>query len=526
MTLGEFLRAAGHTVDVAADADSAERRLAAGPLDVVVADIRLPKASGIDLLHLIRQTAPRVQVILMTALPTVETAFEAVSGGAFDYLQKPICREAIVRSVGNAAKVKAVDDERERLAEENRRYQDNLGVLVRERTAALESAMEELKAAQEQVIRQERLKALGQMVSGIAHDFNSVLMPILGLPEFFLAKPERLERRDEVRRAFEEILGAARDARELVRRLREFYRPTDILDVQSVDLRDLVRTALTLTEPAWRAQAQARGKTIRVETEAPSEPVMVAANPAGVREMLTNLILNAVDAIPESGTVTIRLAPTAEGACLEVRDTGSGMSEETRRRCFEPFYSTKGEHGTGLGLAICYGLVQRHGGRIEVDSAEGRGTAFFIYLSRQPAGVAAFSAPAEAPAPPAGERLHVLVLDDDPKSRALVQLFLSAEGHTVDLAKQAAEALRMLEAGNYDLVLTDRAMPGMSGDEVAREVKARRPDVPVIMLTGFADLMRVNGERPEHVDLILAKPVTPVDLMRAVREVRDGRERV
>jgi signal transduction histidine kinase len=518
LTLREFLVAAGYEVAVAEEAQAAQRLLQDGEFDVIVSDIVLPRMTGVELLRLIRQVSPRVQVILMTGEPTVETASDAVRAGAFDYLFKPISKEAILRSVANAARIKAVDDERERLAQINREYQERLERMVGERTRALQEAMDELTRTQQQLVQQERLKALGQMVSGIAHDFNNVLMPIVGIPALLLEDPDLLNDRDDVLSMLKTVSAAGQDAREIVRRLREFYRPGEPQEMHAVKVNQVIEQTIALTEPAWKAQSEAAGKAIRIVTDMGDVPETPGSE-AGLRELLTNLIINAVDAIPKEGTITFRTRREGEWVVMQVADTGAGMTEDVRSHCFEPFYTTKGEHGTGLGLAMCHGIVKRHGGQIEVTSGIDAGTTFTIRL---PLTGPTIGSPGAESVDTAVERpsgLRVLVIEDEELSRTLLTQFLTQQGHTVETSANGGDGLARLLASCFDVVITDRAMPGMGGDHVAKAAKRLVPGMPVIMLTGFGDLMRFKNEHPEGVDEVLGKPVTPDELGEAIGRV-------
>jgi signal transduction histidine kinase len=515
-TLAEFLQAAGYEVETADDARRGFDLLQAGNFDVLVSDIILPGPSGVDLLQMIRKASLRVQVILMTGEPTVETASAAVRSGAFDYLNKPVTKEAILRAVGNAAKIKAIDDERQRLSDSNRDYQQRLEQLVDERTRDLSKALEDLKGAQAHLIRQERLSALGQMASGIAHDFNNALMPISGLSEFLLSHADMLEDKAETIGILETIHSAAQDAAQIVKCLREFYHSSEGLIVTPIKLDKLIGNIRSLTQPRWKTQAEAEGRSIDFETDVRDIPIL-NANESQIREVLTNLILNAVDAMPKGGTIRIGVARLGEDRIeIRVSDTGEGMPDEVKRHCFEPFYSTKGEKGTGMGLAMVYGIVKRHGGVVDVESDLGKGTTVIICLPRETPG-ATQATTEEQPAIVTG--LRVLAIDDESSSLRIISKYLRDDQHKVELADGGQKGIEKFRTGKYDLVITDRAMPRVGGDHVAEQIKKISPKTPVIMLTGFGDIMKLRKETPKGVDEIVGKPTTQDELRRAIVEV-------
>ncbi|GEM_PF-6840030 len=240
--------------------------------------------------------------------------------------------------------------------------------------------LRQLYEAQQQLLHQERLSALGQMASGIVHDFNNALTPILGFTSLLIEKPEILDDRETTLRYLNSCHSAGQEAAHIINRLRDFYRPRDQAEpFISLDINDVVHHAYTLSQYVWRDKAVSEGKTIDLGLDLGVLPP-VTGNPTELTEVLTNLIINAVDAIPASGSINIRTRLAGNQISLEIADTGMGMPEEVRQRCFEPFFTTKGDKGTGLGLAVAYGVVQRHGGRIEVESQIGRGTTFRIWL--------------------------------------------------------------------------------------------------------------------------------------------------
>jgi PAS domain S-box-containing protein len=383
----------------------------------------------------------------------------------------------------------------------------------------LEATLAELQATQQQVLQQGRLRAMGQMASGIAHDFNNSLSPILGFSELLL-RPERIHDQGQVETYMRLINTAARDASSVVRRLRELYAERgEPLAASAVDLKSCIEHAVALTQPRWKNQALANGATIQFVVDTLDTP-MVAGDSADLRELLTNLIFNAVDAMPEGGTITIAARRDGEYARLEVRDTGVGMTEEVRQRCLEPFFSTKGTHGTGLGLVMVSALVERHRGTCTIESEPGRGTAFILRL---PVHAAASAVAAAGVSPDRSRRLRILVVEDEPVVRKVITDQLTADGHTVDSATNGAEGLEKFRAGWFDVVVTDRAMPEMGGDQFAAAIHEIAPDKPVIMLTGFGELMTAKGERPAGVHLVVSKPVTQDQLRHALLQATASR---
>src|SRR5208282_3855609 len=238
----------------------------------------------------------------------------------------------------------------------------------RESEQRLKLVLEELRNTQQRIIQQERLRALGGMASGIAHDFNNALVGILGLSELLLHHPENLDDKQKLRRYVEMINTSAKDAGGVVNRLREFYRHREGREVfGGVDLNQLVEDTISLTQPMWKTQAEAKNISITLQKD--FQNVSPVAGDAGeLREVLTNLIFNAVEAMPRGGTIIVRTRGDDSQVTLEVSDTGVGMTDDVRQRCLEPFFTTKGTHGTGLGLSMVYGIVQRHQGTIDINS--------------------------------------------------------------------------------------------------------------------------------------------------------------
>jgi PAS domain S-box-containing protein len=381
----------------------------------------------------------------------------------------------------------------------------------------LMSVLDNLRDAQKQLVQQERLSALGTMASGIAHDFNNALTPILGYTDMLLNRPVLLDDRDKLTRYLQETNTAARDASEVVSRMREFYRHREDVDLMgAADLNKVVEEAVGVTQHRWKDMTQSTGVDIDIGTELSEDLPFVAGNEASLRSALTNLILNAVDAMPVGGTLTISTRSAEESVELRVSDTGTGMTEDVRRRAMEPFFTTKAEGGSGLGLAMVHGIVERHGGQIDIQSELGKGTTFVVKLPTTTA-LGETATPSDDTQAVRGR--HVLVVDDEEFILNLVTEYLGASGNSVETATNGWEALEMFKAGKFDVVITDRGMPGMNGDQLAIAIKELASDIPVIMVTGVGEVMAVTNETPAGVDLVVNKPVTESDLQKAMSQV-------
>ncbi len=357
------------------------------------------------------------------------------------------------------------------------------------------------------------------MAAGIAHDFNNKLLPITSYADLILTRESILDDREKVREYLRVILSAAQDAAGVVGRLREFYRVREPDDnFASVNLVTVAERVIELTRPKWEDQSQAVGVTIEIHTVCSGSPV-VSANQMGLQDLLTNLVFNAVDAMPQGGAITISCHEESGTALLAVKDEGIGMEEEVRLRCMEPFFSTKGEQGTGLGLAVAHGIVDRHGGELTIESEPGSGTTVTVRMPLLSVSAATTTESAEVEPRFQASGCHVLVVDDDHRALVAVASILEAEGHDVDTADSGGDALDKLLVQTFDVIVTDRAMPGMNGDQLASAVKLVKPDVGVIMLTGFGDMMETAGERPQDVDKVVSKPVSISALREALAEV-------
>ncbi len=397
-------------------------------------------------------------------------------------------------------------------------YRKQVEKELRESNRRLEVALSELQTTQQQVIQQERLRAIGTMASGIAHDFNNELFAILGYTELLLDNPETLKDIERVTKTLKEINVVAQGAAKVVGRLREFYRHREAGEVfQPLDIHPLIEQAISLTQPKWKDQALADGVTVNVMHEVADVPRFLGSE-SELRELLTNLIMNGVDAMPGGGTLSIRSMQKEDKVILEVSDTGTGMSEEVRRRCFEPFFSTKGERGTGLGLAMVYGIIKRHNGTIEIESELGKGTTFRVILPLQKETTSTVQGEAVVKRTIQGP-FRIMVVEDEPRVRDIMTQYLTEDGHTVTAATNGREALEKFRPNTFDLIITDKAMPEMNGDKLASIIKQLEPRRPIILVSGFGDMMGTAGELPKDVDLVLSKPTTLTQLRAAIAKV-------
>jgi signal transduction histidine kinase/ActR/RegA family two-component response regulator len=384
----------------------------------------------------------------------------------------------------------------------------------------------------QQLVENEKLRALGQMASGVAHDLNQSLGMVVGHSELALrAVDQGGAQAVDLRDSLNTVLRAALDGADSVKRLLTFAR-TAPEESSEAELATVLREVAQLTAPRWRDAAQAEGRPISLHVEVDGDTT-ISASPASLREALTNLVFNAVDAMPEGGKLTLRTyriegqtsemdQQTFPQVCVEVSDTGLGMDEETRRRCLEPFFTTKGERGTGLGLAMVYGMVQRHSAELEIDSAMGKGSTFRLIF---PAYAPAFTTTVHIPLPVLAQRLRILLIDDDPLLIKSLRDTLESDGHVITSASGGQAGIDAfsfaLSKGDktFDVVVTDLGMPYVDGRKVAAAIKSASARTPVIMLTGWGQRLIAENDIPPHVNRVLSKPPRLHELRAALAEL-------
>lgn len=516
------------------------QRLNDGAFDLILLDLGLPDSDGIETFIRVLEAAPDVPIVVLSGINHVALAIETVQLGAQDYLVKGrVGPDLLIRSMQYAR-------ERKRGQLALSRANDELELRVQERTAALQdinarlereiaerkraeeetvesnrqlsAALGQIRATQNQVIVRERMHALGRMANGIAHDFNNTLSPILGFSELLLMKPDSDPAKQ--RHYLEAIFNGARDAAQVVSRLREFYRHRDEdEDFAPVLVNDLIERVVSFTQPRWKDQALAAGTNIEFKLELGQVPSLPGIE-SELREALLHLLFNSIEAISGRGRITLRTGVQGRWLVITVTDDGAGMTPEVRERCIEPFFTTKGDQAGGLGLGSVYGIVGRHEGEMDIQSEPGRGTSVTLSLPLEHT-----KTPPKAPKPPAQSvrPLRILSVDDEPMVREVISVFLGEDQHKVTEARDGREGLDLFRQGQFDVVITDRAMPELNGDQLALEIKKLNPSQPVILLTGFGDLMQEAGEKPEGVDLVVPKPFTLDSLRDAIQTVTRGR---
>jgi signal transduction histidine kinase/ActR/RegA family two-component response regulator len=389
----------------------------------------------------------------------------------------------------------------------------------------LKETLKELKQVQDQAIQAEKLRAMGEMASGVAHDFNNVLAVILGNIQLLLHQQENL-RSEEIRERLRVIEQASKDGAETVRRIQEFTGVKGEKEFVSLSLNELIKEVAVITAPRWKDQAQRKDIQIEWISKLGDIP-LILGNPSELREVLTNIVFNAVDAMPEGGKLAVTTQPQSEDWVeVMISDSGIGMAEEIRKRIFDPFFTTKGVTSSGLGMSVSYGIIKRHGGEILVESELGKGTTFILHL---PTGYGEEAPKEEKEVMKPVKRIRsarILVIDDEDTVRDILSRMLKIKGHEVVVASDGEEGIERFKSGEFDLVFTDLGMPKISGWEVGKIIKGLNPKVPIAMITGWG--MELNKEKMSEsgIDLIVSKPFNFNQVVQLVSEAMELKEKM
>lgn len=377
-------------------------------------------------------------------------------------------------------------------------------------------AYKHLQDFQDQVVQSEKIRALGEMAGGVAHDFNNLLAAILGRTQLLLENTSE----GESKKWLKIIEQAALDGAEIVGKILEFSRTYRDETFVNLQLNKLVEDAIEITRTYWKDKSEVNGIKININSE-PGKVPLVEGNAAELREVITNLVINAVDAMPEGGTLNLKTEVKENLVFLSVKDTGLGMKEKTSINIFEPFFTTKGVGHTGLGLSTCYGIIKRHQGDIIVNTREGEGTEITIKIPRsvRPEKKKEFFE-VKIPFKPA----KILIIDDDNEVRSVLGDILSIAGYDVNTFPTGKEGLLAFSETDYDLVFTDLGMPDITGWEIAGSIKKINLKTPVILITGWGDQFKKEQLKERGIDLIISKPFDREDLLKTVKQLLRSRK--
>jgi signal transduction histidine kinase/ActR/RegA family two-component response regulator len=371
--------------------------------------------------------------------------------------------------------------------------------------------IQEQERLHEQMLQSEKLRALGELAGGIAHEFNNILATILGFTQV-----SQIKNKDpQINEYLDLIKHAAKDGAEIVKRIQRFTMKEEVNKKVNVRIGDLITSAIEMTRPRWKNEAEAKNIRIRIETDFTASP-SVFCNASQIREVLVNLILNAVDAMPYGGKIVLRTWQEEDNVFITVEDSGSGIAEKDRKRIFEPFFSTKGLHGTGLGLSICHQIIKEHGGDIHVTSKAGKGSMFIFYLPIV-FDVEEVNEVRETLLFGKNIRNSILVIDDEEKlSKAIKELLISQQ-YRVKVSNTGRGGVELFKKDSFDLVLCDLAIPDCSGTEVAKRIKAVNRHVPIVLITGW--LTGIKQEDLDNIDYVLEKPFELNSLLAIIEEL-------
>jgi signal transduction histidine kinase/ActR/RegA family two-component response regulator len=413
-----------------------------------------------------------------------------------------------------------------------RTYMKNIEASVKQAEQA-ERHVEELShyiAEQERIREQfsqmEKLSALGELASGVAHDFNNTLAGILGRAQLIL----RTNDPEKIQRGLNIIIKTAEDGARTVKRIQDFARQRRDHDFEPVSIDQILFDVSEITRPRWKDHAEASNVQITLDLQIHSK-ARVMGDESELREVLVNMVLNAVDAMPEGGNLTLAVEDVDESVIISVADTGTGMPAEVKSRIFDPFFTTKGKAGMGLGLAVSFGIIRRHEGSVEVESEAGAGTRFKIIMpkaaiSDEPAVVKAEVKAASIETSNTntirsfgGQQPKILVVDDEDAVRELLRDLLESEGCRVYLAAGGREALSLFAVQQFDGVFTDVGMPGMSGWELAHAIRQRNETVPIAVITGWGDAVGSDKQKEARVDWVVTKPFRAERISELAQEI-------
>lgn len=482
----EVLEKQGCEVQIVLNGAEGLKKLSSGDFKVALVDHNLPDMKSTEILKKLKQRNIDTPVIIVTGSGDENVAVEAMKSGAYDYI------------------VKATDLSHFKL----------LPLVIQQSVQRHESNKEKEKL-QQKLLQSEKLRALGEMASGIAHDFNNILAAILGRAELL-----QLKTKDEtLLKGLKNIENAAISGANTVKRIQEFTRIRTDKNFDFVDIDKIINDAIEITKPQWKDQAQASGITIEIKKDMDRRKLPpILGDSSGLKEAFTNIIYNAIEAMPKGGQISVETKTDRKKVFVSVTDTGVGISDEVKEKIFQPYFTTKGVKRSGLGLSVAYGILKRHKGDIEVKSKEGGGSTFTLII------------PVEYSFKPEDEKenkvketnpANILLIEDEKAVREVIVDILTSANHKVTEAYGGVEGIEWFKKKKFDVVITDLGMPELTGWEVAKIVKEIDPDMVVMMITGWGTQFDKEKLKKNKVDHILAKPIKMNQLLNLVSKVMD-----
>jgi signal transduction histidine kinase/DNA-binding response OmpR family regulator len=385
---------------------------------------------------------------------------------------------------------------------------------------ALDNAFlyENLESTRLQLVQSERIRALGELATGVAHNFNNLLSGILGHTQMLLSKSLDTATSERLQIIEKLVL----DGSEVVKRIQEFTRIRTTKDFSAVNIKDIINDVVRMTESKWSGESNIPKITLRVDTDSMEIPI-VEGNASELREVFIDILFNAVDAMLKGGELTIQAKSGGKSVFVTFFDTGEGMSEETKKRVFDPFFTTKGSKGTGLGMSVAYGIISRHNGQIIIDSELGVGTAVTVQLPVSEKVIkeieGKFNLKQE-------EKTKILLVEDHKVTLDILAENLINQGHSVHKADNGMAGIKMFKDGHYDIVITDVGLSDISGWAVSKKIKDMSPQVPIVFITGWGNQLSSSQLKECGVDYVLAKPFKTEEISSIIKKAIDSKKDV
>ena len=385
------------------------------------------------------------------------------------------------------------------------------------RIMTIMSDITERKKMEEALLESEKLKSLGVVTTGISHEFNNLLAVIIGTAELLV---EGFQDDQRLKSGLNTIIKSGGEGAEIVRNMLSYARSKekDTSNFVLFDIRSLLVETIDFTRYRWKYTAQANGIDYHIDKEGMREIPEVLCDYKELRGVFTNIINNALDAMPDGGRLSFSTSSNKETVLISISDTGTGMSEGVKEKIFDPFFTTRRPQGTGLGMSVSYGVIMRHGGKIEVESEEGKGTTFNVSIPIRK-GVVQKVVPPEPDRRVTIRKLYVLVIDDNEDVCEIVDDVLVRGGHTVKTVNNGVEGIGLAEKEDFDLILCDLLMPNMNGYDVIKVINKFGKVPKIGIMTGWDGMLNHIDDEELKVDFILKKPFKHSELGKHINEV-------